>query len=126
METFTVQVPKVMHEVNSVITIADLIPEGRDNAISRPVLVAKCISHGLIDKSCKDKDRLMRNLLSIARLDWTILNNAETGGYYRPTFEDLQDLRRYIRQEEKRGAAIFKNIQMAKALYEDYKAGRKK
>ena len=126
METFTVRVPKVNHDAKTVVTIADLIPEGRENAISRPVLVAKCIANGLIEKDHKDKDRYMRNLISIARLDWTILNNAEPGGYYRPTFDDLQDLRRYIRQEENRGAAIFKNIQMAKALYEDYKAGRKK
>ena len=34
------------------------------------------------------------------------------------------DLKRYIRQEEKRAKSTFKNLAMAKKLYEDYKHGR--
>lgn len=116
--------PKITHEVKEVITIADLIPEGRENAISRALLTEKCVTNGLIDRNVKDKDRAMRNLIEKARIDWTILNRADVGGYYRPTYDDLLDLRRYIRQEENRGKSIFKNLQNAKKLYEDLKAGR--
>ena len=116
--------PKINHEVKEAITVADLIPEGRENAISRTLLTEMCVANGLIDKKAKDKDRTMRNLIEKARVDWTILNRADAGGYYRPTYEDLLDLKRYIRQEENRGKAIFKNIQNAKKLYEDYVKGR--
>lgn len=124
METFTVLTPKISHEVKEVITIADLIPEGRENAISRAILTEKCVANGLIDKKTKDKDRAMRRLVKKARIDWIILNLSEGDGYYRPSQEDLLELRRYIRQEENRGKAVFKNIQKAKKLYEDLKAGR--
>lgn len=89
--------PKITHEVKEVITIADLIPEGRENAISRALLTEKCVTNGLIDRNVKDKDRAMRNLIEKARIDGTILN---------------------------RGKSIFKNLQNAKKLYEDLKAGR--
>lgn len=124
MQKDFIYTPKINHEVKEVITIADLIPEGRDNAISRVLLTEKCVANGLIDKCLKHKDRAMRNLIEKARTDWTILNRADAGGYYRPTHEDLLDLRRYIQQEEKRGKSVFKNIQNAKKLYEDLKAGR--
>lgn len=124
MENSFIYTPKINHEVKEVITIADLIPEGRENAISRAMLTAKCVKNGLIDNKAKDKDRAMRNLVKKARIDWTILNLSDGDGYYRPTHDDLLDLRRYIRQEENRGKAVFKNIQNAKKLYEDLKAGR--
>ena len=124
METFTIYTPKINHEVKEVITIADLIPEGRENAISRAMLTAKCVRYELIDKKLKDKDRAMRNLVKKARIDWTILNLSDGDGYYRPTHEDLLELRRYIRQEENRGKAVFKNLQNAKRLYEDLMVGR--
>lgn len=124
MENSFIYTPKTNHEVKEVITIADLIPEGRENAISRAMLTAKCVKNGLIDNKTKDKDRAMRNLVKKARIDWTILNLSDGDGYYRPTHEDLLELRRYIRQEERRGISVFKNIQNAKKLYEDLKAGR--
>ena len=124
METFTIYTPKINHEVKEVITIADIIPEGRENAISRAMLTAKCVRYELIDKKTKDKDRAMRNLVNKARIDWTILNLSDGDGYYRPTHEDLLELRRYIRQEENRGKAVFKNLQNAKRLYEDLMKGR--
>lgn len=124
MQNTFIYTPKINHEVKEVITIADLIPEGRDNAVSRALLTEKCVANGLIDKNVKDKDRAMRNLVKKARIDWTILNLSDGDGYYRPTHEDLLELRRYIRQEENRGKAVFNNIQNAKKLYEDLKAGR--
>lgn len=104
-------------------SIVDLIPIGRDNAISRQMLVQLCIQNGLIEKDT-DGDRSMRKLIEKARLDYTILNLSDGHGYYRPSREDLQDLQRYIRQEEKRAKSTFKNLSMAKRLYEDYKYGR--
>lgn len=104
------------------ITIADLIPKGRENAISRANLTRMCQRMGLINNT-NDADRQMRLLLQKARIDYTILNRAE-GGYYRPTADDLQDLRRYICQERKRAKAIFKDIQHATRLYNDYEMGR--
>lgn len=124
MQNDFIYTPKINHEVKEVITIADLIPEGRENAISRAILTEKCVSNGLIDKKVKDKDRAMRKLVKKARIDWTILNLSDGDGYYRPTHEDLLELRRYIRQEERRGISVFKNIHNAKKLYEDLKAGR--
>ena len=103
--------------------IIDFIPLGRENAISRKRLTALCVESDLIDNNSKDKDREMRKLLQKARIDYTILNNPE-GGYYRPSREDLQELSRYIRQEEKRAKSIFKDVKRAKRLYEDYLLGR--
>lgn len=103
--------------------IIDFIPLGRENAISRSELTELCLLNDLIDPNIKDKDREMRKLLQKARIDYTILNNPE-GGYYRPSREDLQELSRYIRQEEKRAQSIFKDVKRAKKLYEDYKFGR--
>ena len=107
-----------------VVTIADLIPVGRESAISRKELVFLCVAYGLIDYSVKDKDRAMRTLVQKARIDYVILNLSNGDGYYRVSKDDMQDLQRYIRQEEKRAKSAFKNITMAKALFEDFKHGR--
>lgn len=106
--------------------IVDYIPVGRDNAISRASLLYRCVRDGLISGELKPtgQDRAMRKLIEKARVDYTILNLSNGKGYYRVSLDDLQDLQRYIRQEEKRAKSTFKNISMAKKLYEDYKAGR--
>lgn len=125
MERFAVYTPKAA-PTPPAITIIDLIPVGRDNAISRDYLVTLCVQNGLVDenKSPESKDRAMRRLLERARLDYTILNLSDGEGYYRPSKDDLQDLQKYIRQEESRAKATFRNISNAKALYEDYMHGR--
>lgn len=104
--------------------IIDLIPIGRENAISRKLLTQKCLASGLIDGECKDADRQMRKLLERARLDCTILNLSDGNGYYRVSHSDLMDLQRYIRQEDKRAKSSFRNHTLARKLYEDYKVGR--
>lgn len=124
MHRFNVYTKKVNTEREQTLSIADLIPIGRDNAISRKLLTDKCISAGLIDKNISDKDRAMRRLLEKARRDYTILNISDGNGYYRVSREDLQDLQRYIKQEDNRAKAAFRNHALAKKLYEDYKAGR--
>ena len=107
-----------------VVTIADLIPVGRESSISRKALVFLCVAHGLIDDSVKDKDRAMRTLVQKARIDYVILNLSNGDGYYRVSKDDMQDLQRYIRQEESRAKAAFKNLKRARAMYEDFKHGR--
>lgn len=126
MEHFAVYTPKAT-PMPPAITIIDLIPVGRDNAISRDYLVTICVQKGLVDQKLRpeSRDRAMRRLLEKERLDYTILNLSDGEGYYRPSRYDLQDLQRYIRQEENRAKSTFRNISNAKALYEDYKHGRK-
>ena len=45
------------------VNIAELIPIGRDNAISRNDLTEKCVMFGLIDRNASDKDSEMRRLI---------------------------------------------------------------
>lgn len=105
-------------------TIADFIPVGRDNAISRKLLTQLCVQNGLIDESVKDKDRAMRILIKKDRRDFVILNLSDGNGYYRVSRADMQDLQRYIRQRENRAKSEFQDLTLAKALYEDYLHGR--
>ena len=125
MQRFYVYVP----EGNGIIVdphpIVDLIPVGREYAISRNELLKKCTAAGVTNS-----DRTMRELITKARTDFVILNLSNGKGYYRldssikASLEEMQDLQRYIRQEESRAKVTFKNISMARKLYEDYKAER--
>ena len=126
MKRFFIQTPQAKGMAHEEHSIVDLIPVGRENAIKRKALVALCVHHKLINEKISDsaKDRHMRALVEAARRDFTILNLSNGEGYYRVSRADLQDLQRYIRQEENRAKSTFRNISMAKALYEDYKAGR--
>lgn len=123
MERFNIYQKKAAGNNNPQINIAMLIPQGRDNFVSRFELTKQCLEKGLIDSNSHDPDRAMRKLLEIARRDYVILNRSG-GGYYRPTKDELKELQKYIRQEENRAKAVFSNLKMAKALYEDLKAGR--
>jgi hypothetical protein len=114
VETFIIY-KKAVEPKPPVICIADLIPVGRENAIKREELLKSCIQNGIATN-----DRQMRDKIAKAKMDYVILNNSDSHGYYRPALEDMQDLQRYIRQEEKRAKSTFKNIKRAKALYEDY------
>ena len=120
MKKFDLYMKKAKEENPASVSIVDFIPVGRENAISRTILTEKCILAGLIDENQSDKDRAMRRLLEKARLDYTILNLSDGNGYYRVSKDDLQDLQRYIRQEDSRAKAAFRNHTLAKKLYEDY------
>lgn len=126
MQKFDLYTKKAKGERPPTVSIIDLIPVGRENAISRKILTEKCVAAGLIDKNAVDKDRSMRKLVEKARIDYTILNISDGNGYYRVSREDLQDLQRYIRQEDNRAKAAFRNHSLAKKLYEDYIHGRLK
>lgn len=108
---------------NTTTHIISLIPVGRNSAIKRNELVKRCIEHGLVDDNA-NADRQMRLLIKQARIDFVILNLSDGNGYYRPALDDAQDLQKYIRQEEKRAKQTFKNISLARKLYEDYAHGR--
>ena len=79
METFYIDTKRVERSPTQ-ISIVDLIPVGRENAISRNSLIEKCVVFGLIDRTQSDKDREMRRLVQKARNDYTILNLSEGNG----------------------------------------------
>lgn len=133
MQKFYTYVPKGNGNAQKDLPIIELLPIGRDNAIPRKTLINRCIASGLISPDVKEStaDRKMRDLLTNAKQEgYTILNLSDGNGYYQLTsgykasLEEIQDLQRCIRQEENRGKVIFKNISVAKALYEDLKHGR--
>lgn len=124
MKNYCIETPKGQQKPPA-LTIIDFIPVGRDNAIKRAELTRLCVQYGLIGKSSPtNEDRAMRRLIERARRDYTILNVTDGKGYYRVSIKDLQDLQRYIRQEDSRAKAAFINHKMAKKLYEDYIHGR--
>lgn len=102
--------------------ITDLIPKGKEHAISRKQLVRDCITVGLV-KPNGDADRDMRELLSRARLETPILVKPK-GGYYIPDEDDQVELQKYLATEEKRAKSIFASIKKARAYYEDVIHGR--
>ena len=79
METYSLYQKKASGTTR--FTIADLVPVGRENAISRKMLTQLCVQNSLIDDSVKDKDRAMRNLLEKDRRDFVILNLSTGEGY---------------------------------------------
>lgn len=123
MERFAVCTPKATPTPPAV-TIIDLIPVGRDNAISRDYLVTLCVQHGLVKENLKDKDRAMRDLVGEARKEYVVLNLSDGNGYYRPTLKEFMDLQRHIRQIRSRINKEEERLKPELALYEDYKRGR--
>lgn len=123
MERFAVYTPKATPTPPAV-TIIDLIPIGRDNAISRDYLVTLCVQHGLVKENLKDKDRAMRDLVGEVRKEYVVLNLSDGNGYYRPTLKEFLDLQRHIRQIRSRINKEEERLKPELALYEDYKRGR--
>ena len=99
-----------------------LIDYGSENAISRKLLVQKCVASGLIDKDLKDKDRAMRNMMSKAKIDYAICNIGK--GYFRPTPRDKPYIDRFVAEREKQARSIFEGINSVKKVQADIKAGR--
>lgn len=98
--------------------ILDLIPDGKDNAISRKMLVQKADAVGLIPAKVRDKDRYVRKLIQIERESNPIIAKP-TGGYYHPTPDDATELAEYIYQERSRATSIFATIRAADRVFED-------
>ena len=103
--------------------IVTLIPFGKENAISRDDLTRQCVDAGLIDEGVS-QDRAMRRLLAKARFDYAILNDQDGGGYYRPTKNDYDELRKHLAREQKRARTLFASLKVESALLEDFRTGR--
>lgn len=88
--------------MNEDIKILNYIPKGRENAISREKLRQLT---GLTDSK-------MRDLIRQARHDVPIVNLQSGEGYFIPT--KMEEIERYIAQEEHRAKSIFANLQSAK------------
>lgn len=99
--------------------ITDVIPFGKKNAIKREELLYRCKMYGLATN-----DRGMRKLIEDARKESCILNLQNGSGYFRPTKDDLPELRHYIAQEKDRSMAILHNLKMARNVLEDMEVGR--
>jgi hypothetical protein len=107
------------------ISLIDLIPYGKDNAISRKMLVEKADFYGLIPNNVRSKDRYTRKLLQKAREDNVIIAKP-TGGYYIPDEDDATELAVYIATEHSRALAIHSDLVMANRVFEDMVHGRLK
>ena len=66
----------------------------------------------------------MRRLLAKARFDYAILNDQDGGGYYRPTKNDYDELRKHLAREQKRARTLFASLKVESALLEDFRTGR--
>lgn len=128
VETYTMWVPltKGTKKVDKIEVFAELIPKGKENAIKRSDLVDKCIEAGLIkaDSARDNQDRVMRRLLQRAKMDYSITNNGDGSGYYRPSKEDYQNLRKNNNRENKKAISTLGGLKTNKAIAEDYRVGR--
>ena len=85
-----------MNEIN----IADLIPQGKGNAITRQQLV----------KITGLTDREVRKEISLARFNEPILSTEK--GYYKP--DTWVEVERWIAQEQARAKSIFRSMRGAR------------
>ena len=110
--------------MNTTTTIVELIPEGHANAIGHELLTAKCIAYGLIPDGVRDADRYMRKLLHDAKLKASIVNMQDGKGYFRPTKDDVDLLKMYVRQEKARIKNVARPLRYTERLLADLNAGR--
>lgn len=105
-----------MIDVGSVIK---LIPVGSANAKSLDEMIVIFANAGLLDE-VKDKGRKTRDIISRVRMDYVIVNNQDGKGYFRPTIEDFDELRRYAAQERSRAREIGRRARLGDALLMDF------
>lgn len=101
-----------------------MIPKGRKYAITRENLIETAVDLGYIDEECSNKYRTLKRLLEKAREEVVICNLQDGKGYFIPEPEDVEYLKRYIKAEQSKGKSIFRNLQMAVRLYDDFTVGR--
>jgi hypothetical protein len=94
--------------------IIEYIPFGRENAITRRRL---CHLTGL-------KDRDVRGQIQKEAEKEPILIRSDGRGYYRPTLQDKEELRGYVKRESSRALSILRRLRQAKALLADMDSGR--
>ena len=83
-------------------SVVDLIPYGRKNAIKRAELL----------RNYEGNDREMRREIQDARNEEIIINLSDGRGYFRP--ESRSEIAAYIAQETARARTIERNIRVAK------------
>lgn len=83
--------------------IADHIPYGKKNAVTREYL---CNVTGL-------KDRDVREMISKERRNTPILSSGK--GYFQPTEDETAEVAKWVIQESKRARSIFWSMWGAKA-----------
>lgn len=85
----------------------DSIPTGRENAITTNDLMRL--------NGYSDKRKLRQDIRSLRIAGEVILSTTKNkGGYYRP--KDKDELRQFIRQEEKRAKSIFYALKTARRM----------
>ena len=84
--------------------IIDFIPFGKENAITRDQLKAMT---GL-------GDRKVRNMINKERRYYPIINIQDGDGYFRPTQEEKDYVRKWIKQEMRRAKSSFWSLRGAK------------
>ncbi len=95
------------YKIGSRSCLKQIIPTGRENAISTAVLMEKA---GYSDI------RKVRQDIRILRIDGEVIlsTTQKGGGYYRP--KDKAELQRFIRQEEHRAKSVFYALKAARRL----------
>lgn len=101
--------------------ISDLIPYGHDNAIGRKELLI--VAHRHFPNV--NTDRQMRREIQRCRERGTVILYASNGGYYQPTNDDVQYIKRYIAAERTKAQTLFKETHFAEKLLDDIAVGRK-
>lgn len=113
---------KTMKTYDDIEMFIALVPYGADNSVSREELTRLCVDCGLVSEKAVDKDRAMRKLLHTARTGCCILSKA-SGGYFRPTNDELHLVEKRNKQERSRAISIFANTKYDGLLAEDYRRG---
>jgi len=91
--------------------VIDFIPFGKQNAITQNELM---MVTGL-------SDRMLREEISRLRRDVPILNMQDGKGYFRPTEDEIEDVKKYISQEERRGKSVFWSLKGAREFIKNEK-----
>lgn len=86
--------------MSDLVNILKFIPYGRENAVEIDTL---CRETGLNNRS-------VRNLINSARKKSVIINVQDGKGYYRPTADDVDEVKRWKKQEENRAKEVFSSL----------------
>lgn len=89
--------------------VAEMIPVGRDNAIPRAQLIS------LLGTD----DRNTRNAVSQLKKTEVVISCADGSGYFKPSVEDIAEVKDYYRREHNRAMDILKGLKLVGAWIDD-------
>lgn len=126
MQTFHIYQPTAhgKPKVDKIDIFMSFLGFGKENAVKREDLTSKCVEAGLIGRNAKDKDRAMRNILKRAKADYSITNDGDGVGYYRPTQKEEKQFEQNHNRECKKAVSTLAGEKYNGAAIEDYKHGR--